>query len=57
MRKKENKRKIKKAKTLGGRYIKRKYRVGPFVQVTKNRKKEEDKKRYKICEHSTAVFS
>lgn len=39
MRKKENKRKINKAKTLEGSYIKKKYRVGPFVQVTKSRKK------------------
>lgn len=45
MRKKENKRKINKAKTLVGSYIKKKYRVGPFVQVTKKREKQEDKKR------------
>lgn len=37
---KENKRKINKAITLEGSYIKKRYKVGPFVQVIKNRKKE-----------------
>ena len=44
MRKKENKGKIKKAKTLEGSYIKKKYRVGPFVQVIKNGKRKKVKK-------------
>lgn len=47
-----NKRKIRTAKTLENRYIRRKYRVGKFVKVTKNNKKtksiEKSKKDKKI---------
>ncbi|MCI8621244.1 MAG: hypothetical protein HFJ50_05890 [Clostridia bacterium] len=46
MEKVRNKRRIIKAKTLGGKFRhRRKYTVGPFVQVTKKRKKGKSKKR------------
>ena len=48
MEKLRNKRRIIKAKTLEGRLVHRKkYTVGPFVQVTKKRKKRKSKKRKK----------
>ena len=44
MKKVINKRKIKKAKTLEKKLIHRKYRVCPFVKVTKDMKKPKQKK-------------
>lgn len=44
MKKVINKRKIKYAKTLEKRMIRKKFRVGPFVQVTKESKKRRQKK-------------
>lgn len=44
MKKYVNKRKIKSAKTLERRMVHKKFRVGPFVQVTKETKKARQKK-------------
>ena len=44
MKKYVNKRKIKSAKTLETRMVHKKFRVGPFVQVTKENRKARQKK-------------
>lgn len=44
MKKMINKRKINRAKTLEGRMVYKKFRVGPFVQVTKETMKKRQKK-------------
>lgn len=57
MNKKQNKRKIKIAKTLEGRYIKKKYRVGKFIQVIPKNKKRKQEKLQKVQKTSVSCFA
>ncbi len=57
MNKKQKKRKIKIAKTLEGRHIKKKYRVGKFVQVLPKNKKRKQEKFQKVQKMDVSCFA
>ena len=57
MNKKQKKRKIKIAITLEGRHIKKKYRVGRFVQVLPKNKKRKQEKFQKVQKMDVSCFA
>ncbi|MCI8397714.1 MAG: hypothetical protein HFJ52_08995 [Clostridia bacterium] len=57
MNKKQKKRKIKIAITLEGRHIKKKYRVGKFVQVLPKNKKRKQEKFQKVQKMDVSCFA
>ena len=57
MNKKQKKRKIKIAITLEGRHIKKKYRVGKFVQVLPKNKKRKQETFQKVQKMDVSCFA